>query len=66
MNESKTLEFKRDCSSPGRTIIAFANTSGGVLLIGVEDKTKTVCGVSNPLDIEEKLQTKSMVHLGQI
>lgn len=57
-NESKTLEFKRDCSSPDkiiRTIIAFANTSGGVILIGVEDKDKTVFGVSNPLDIEEKL-----------
>ncbi len=57
-NESKTLEFKRDCSSPDKiiqTIIAFANTSGGVLLIGVEDKDKTVCGVANPLDIEEKL-----------
>jgi len=57
-NESKTLEFKRNCSSPDkiiRTIIAFANTSGGTLLIGVEDKDKTVYGISEPLAVEEKL-----------
>jgi len=57
-NESKTLEFKRDFSSPDkiiRTIIAFANTSGGVILIGVEDKNKNIYGIENPLDIEEKL-----------
>ena len=39
--EGKTLEFKRDLSSPDgvlRSIIAFANTAGGTLLIGVEDK----------------------------
>jgi len=32
--EAKTLEFKRDLSSPDgvlRTIIAFANTAGGTL-----------------------------------
>ena len=40
--EGKTLEFKRDLSSPRgivRTVVAFANTAGGVLLVGVEDKT---------------------------
>ncbi|MGX6643214.1 AlbA family DNA-binding domain-containing protein [Legionella pneumophila] len=38
--EGKTLEFKRDLSSPSnilRTITAFANTAGGTLVIGVED-----------------------------
>jgi len=57
-NEGKTLEFKRDISSPDkiiRTIIAFANTSGGIILIGIEDKDKTICGVSDPLAAEEKL-----------
>jgi predicted HTH transcriptional regulator len=57
-NESKTLEFKQDFSSPDkiiRTIIAFANTSGGVILIGVEDKNKNIYGIENPLDIKEKL-----------
>lgn len=51
-NESKILEFKRDLSSPEgiqRTVVAFANTSGGTLLIGIEDKTRNVCGVKDPL-----------------
>ena len=56
--EGKTLEFKRDLSSPGaalRTITAFANTTGGTLLIGVEDVTRYVRGVSAALDLEERL-----------
>ena len=56
--ESKTLEFKRDLSSPDgvlRTIVAFANTSGGVVLIGVEDRTRRVRGVPDALAAEERL-----------
>ncbi len=56
--ESKTLEFKRDLSTPDgviRTIVAFANTAGGTLLIGVEDRTGHVRGVREPLDLEERL-----------
>jgi predicted HTH transcriptional regulator len=58
MPEGKTLEFKRDISSPKniiKTLVAFANTAGGRLLIGVEDGTKEIIGVSNPLDEEERL-----------
>ena len=53
--EGKTLEFKRDLSSPGgvlRTLVAFANTAGGVLLLGVEDGSRQVRGVVAPLDVE--------------
>lgn len=56
--EGKTLEFKRDLSSPDgvlRTIIAFANTAGGTLLLGVEDTTRHVRGVAKPLAMEERL-----------
>jgi ATP-dependent DNA helicase RecG len=56
--EGKTLEFKRDLSSPEgalKTIVAFANTAGGTLLIGVEDRTRHVRGVSNVLEDEERL-----------
>ncbi|MBT7401184.1 MAG: ATP-binding protein, partial [Bacteroidetes Order II. Incertae sedis bacterium] len=38
--EGKTLEFKRDLSSPKpllKTLVAFANTAGGRLVIGVGD-----------------------------
>ncbi len=56
--EGKTLEFKRDLSSPEgalKTLVAFANSSGGTLLVGVEDGTRHVRGVSQPLDLEERL-----------
>ena len=56
--ESKTLEFKRDLSSPARvlrTVVAFANTAGGTVLIGVEDGTRHVRGVADPLALEERL-----------
>ena len=57
-HEGKTLEFKQDLSSPKnilKTLTAFANTAGGVLLIGVEDGSRAVLGVDNPLDEEERL-----------
>ncbi len=57
-SEGKTLEFKRDLSTPKnilKTITAFANTAGGVLLIGIEDGSKAVLGVANPLNEEERL-----------
>ena len=56
--EGKTLEFKRDLSSPAgllRTIVAFANTAGGTVLIGVEDGTRHVRGVTEPLALEERI-----------
>src|SRR5262245_46698554 len=56
--EGKTLEFKRDLSSPEgalKTLVAFANTAGGTLLIGVEDGTRRVCGIADVLKTEERL-----------
>lgn len=56
--EGKTLEFKRDLSSPDgalRSIVAFANTAGGTLLVGVEDGTRHVRGVREPHALEERL-----------
>ena len=56
--EGKTLEFKRDLSSPDgvlRTLAAFANTAGGTLVLGVEDRTRHVGGVTASLDVEERL-----------
>jgi len=38
-----------------KTVTAFANTAGGILLIGIEDGTRAVLGVKNPLDEEERL-----------
>lgn len=56
--EGKTLEFKRDLSSPKgllRTLVAFANTAGGTVLIGVEDVTAHVRGVDDALDLVERI-----------
>ena len=56
-HEGKTLEFKRDLSSPLgvlRTLVAFANSSGGVLLLGVEDD-RSVRGIPDALAQEERL-----------
>ena len=55
--EGKTLEFKRDLSSPKpllKTLVAFANTAGGRLVIGVSDGKK-IAGVVDPFAEEERL-----------
>jgi predicted HTH transcriptional regulator len=57
-DEGKTLEFKQDLSSPRnllKTLVAFANTAGGRIIIGVADKTRAPLGIDNPLDEEERL-----------
>lgn len=56
--EGKTLEFKENLNSKEKilaTIIAFSNTAGGTLFIGVEDKTKHIVGMSDPTGAEEAL-----------
>ncbi|MBU3916524.1 putative DNA binding domain-containing protein, partial [bacterium] len=56
--EGKTLEFKRDLSSPRnflKTLVAFANSAGGKLIFGVDDKSRQPLGIDNPLDEEERL-----------
>jgi ATP-dependent DNA helicase RecG len=56
--EGKTLEYKRDLSAPDgllKTLVAFANTAGGVLLVGVEDGSRRVIGVPDVSAAEERL-----------
>ena len=55
--EGKTIEFKRDLSSMKpilKTLVAFANTAGGILLIG-KDNDGTIIGVKDVFEAEEKL-----------
>ncbi|MDR1909879.1 MAG: putative DNA binding domain-containing protein [Spirochaetaceae bacterium] len=50
LNEGPNVEFKREYTEElKKTVLAFANTSGGTLYIGVADD-RTVCGVDNPDD----------------
>lgn len=54
--EGKTIEFKRDVSSMKpilKTLIAFANTAGGTLLIG-KDNEGEIVGVNDVFAAEEK------------
>lgn len=61
-DEGKTLEFKENCrplTSIVRTAVAFANTAGGNIVIGVRGKTKEVVGIADPLAEEERLANAS-------
>ena len=52
------LEFKRDLSSPRnllKTLVAFANSAGGKLVIGVND-ARHIVGVADPLAKEERIR----------
>lgn len=49
--EGKTLEFKRDISSPDgiiRSVVAFANTAGGTIIIGVKIARDGCAGSRTP------------------
>lgn len=55
--ESKTLEFKQDLSSLKpilKTVVAFANTAGGILIIGYSPE-KGLFGIDDILEAEESL-----------
>ncbi len=47
--ESKNVEFKimlpDDSKNYMKTIVAYANTSGGKIIIGVDDVTRNIVGV---------------------
>ncbi len=56
--ESKTLEFKENAQSLPKiiqTLIAFANTAGGTLVIGITDRTKEIIGVEDILKEEARI-----------
>ncbi len=54
--ESETVEFKARFNKEAIiSLVAFANTAGGHLYIGIEDEKREVIGVEDPLDEEERL-----------
>ena len=57
--EGKTQEFKRDLSSPQnllKTLVAFANSAGGRLVIGVDDARRVVGVIA--MTIPDKPQSR--------
>lgn len=57
-HEGKTLEFKENTKSSlniTKAVIAFANTAGGTIVIGIRDKTKEILGVEHVLLEEERM-----------
>ena len=58
--EGEETEFKRglgDLSALGRAVCAFANTQGGVIILGVTD-AQSIIGVNEDADsVQERLQT---------
>jgi len=59
--ESKNLEFKRELPRLSekyiKTVIAFSNTNGGKIVIGVDDKTRKIIGV----DKKEAFQIRDSI-----
>ena len=57
--EGKTLEFRLDSSSPEgvmKTLVAFANSAGGRLIIGVGDNRR-ILGLPDPLDEADRIRS---------
>ncbi|MCH9627341.1 MAG: hypothetical protein S4CHLAM2_09780 [Chlamydiales bacterium] len=56
--EGKTLEFKENTSSLAKivqTAIAFANSAGGTIVVGIRDKTKEIVGLDDILTDEARV-----------
>ncbi len=40
---------------PAENLVAFANTAGGMVVVGIDDSTRKPLGIEQPLDEEERL-----------
>src|SRR4051794_14108131 len=57
-HENSKVEFKLNASKVQgivREVIAFANRTGGVIVVGVDDKTRKVVGVDDPQTVEQQI-----------
>ena len=57
-HEGKALEFKENLNSKEKflaTIIAFSNTAGGKIILGIDDKTRYIVGIEDPHLLEERI-----------
>lgn len=58
-SEGKILEFKENAKALQgivKAVIAFANTAGGTIVIGVQDQTKEIIGIVDALKEINQIQ----------
>ncbi len=58
LDEGSTVEFKENTKpleSIAKTVIAFANTAGGKIVIGIEGRTRKIIGVEDVVEEEERI-----------
>ncbi|SHH27258.1 AlbA family DNA-binding domain-containing protein [Thermosipho atlanticus] len=65
--ENKNLEFKEKLSSKNKesflkTVVAFANGSGGKIIFGIKDGTKEIVDVPDKEIVSLKDRIANMVH----
>lgn len=63
--EGKRVEFKERITQPNtviKTAVAFANSGGGRLIIGVEDQTRKIIGVTEKESLELPDQLTNALH----
>ncbi|MFA5692954.1 MAG: ATP-binding protein [Acholeplasmataceae bacterium] len=62
--QTKQMELKREYSDNLlKTVVAFANYSGGALIIGIDEKNKEVIGVSDYINSKLNIENKINVNL---
>ena len=63
--ESKNIEYKVTLPDKSekymKTIVAFANTQGGKLIVGVDDKTHQIVGVENSRAFQVLCKQKKLI-----
>lgn len=63
--ENKNVDFKqlvdfsndRHKNKLAQDAVSFANAEGGIIILGVEDKTRSIIGISTPLDHDQIVQS---------
>lgn len=60
--ESETVELKgsmpKGSIEIAKEIVAFANTNGGVVYLGIQDKTAKILGIKNTQKLKDKITNK--------